>query len=418
MIKKLRKKFIIVTTCSVLAVLILIVGIINIVNYANVVKNADHIVTLLKEGGGSFGVNDGNMNGNVTPPDGGFGDKPHKPISPISPETPFETRFFTVVIDDSGSANAVNTDKIAAVDVEQAATYALNLYKKSKSKGFYDNYRYGATAATDGGTMYIFVDCTRELSNFKNFLLVSIAVGVSAFAAVFVLVFFLSGKVMKPVAESYAKQKRFITDASHEIKTPLTVIGANTEILEMQGVENEWTEGIKEQIKRLTSLTEKLVFLARMDEESQTLKATDFSLSDAVEETVKPFGAVAVAKGMTLDNDIQQNITYCGDEAMIRQLVSLLVDNALKYSDENGKIMVRFKTVGGKVELIVTNPAKDLNGDLSILFERFYRNDKSRNSETGGHGIGLSVVNAIVTAHKGKITARAEKGTAVFTVTL
>lgn len=418
MIKKLRKKFIIVTMCSVLAVLILIVGIINIVNYSNVVKNADHIVTLLKEGGGSFGIGDGNMSGNVTPPDGGGNDKPHRPNSPMSPETPFETRFFTVTIDESGTVNNVNTDKIAAVDREQAATYALNLYKKSKTKGFYYNYRYGTTAEAEGGAMYIFVDCTKELSSFKNFLLVSIAVGVAAFAAVFVLVFFLSGKVMKPVAESYAKQKLFITDASHEIKTPLTVIGANTEILEMQGIENEWTEGIKEQIKRLTSLTEKLVFLARMDEESQTLRATDFSLSDAVEETLKPFGAVAVSKGMTLDNDIQQNISYCGDEAMIRQLVSLLVDNALKYSDENGKICVQLKTVGGKVQLTVSNSAKDLDGDLSVLFERFYRNDKSRNSETGGHGIGLSVVNAIVAAHKGKITARAENGTAVFTVTL
>ncbi len=415
MIKRLRKKFIIVTMCSVLAVLVLIVGIINIVNYANVVKNADRIVTLLEEGGGTFG-DDANMSGDG-PPDAGFDDRPPKP-SPMSPETPFETRYFTVVIGDTGEIKSVNTDRIAAVDQTQAADYALSLYRENKTSGFYDNYRYGKTETADGSTMYIFVDCTRELNNFENFLLVSIAVGVSAFVAVFILVFFLSGRIIKPVAESYAKQKRFITDASHEIKTPLTVISANTEVLEMQGVENEWTIGIKEQVKRLTSLTEKLVFLARMDEESQTLKATDFSLSDAVDETVKPFCAVAVSKGLTLERDIQKNVSYCGDESMIRQLVSLLVDNALKYSDENGDIFVRLKTVGGKLQLTVTNPAKDLSGDLSILFERFYRNDKSRNSETGGHGIGLSVVKAIVDAHKGKITAHAENGTVAFTVTL
>ncbi len=415
MIKRLRKKFIIVTTCSVLAVLVLIVGIINIVNYSNMVKNADNIVMLLQDGGGKFDDNSGNMDENGEPPDGDFHFKPHRPMSP---ETPFETRYFTVVFDDAGTVKFVNTDKIAAVDQTQAAGYAVSLYKKNKTGGFYENYRYGKTATAEGGTMYIFVDCTREVTNFKNFLLVSFAVGISAFAAVFLLVFFLSGRVMKPIAESYAKQKRFITDASHEIKTPLTVIGADTEVLEMQGTANEWTQSIKEQVKRLTSLTEKLVFLARMDEENQTLKATDFSLSDAVEETLKPFSAVAVSRGMTIENDVQKNISYCGDEYLLRQLVSLLVDNALKYSDESGKIAVILKTAGSKIKLTVSNPAKDLNGDLNILFERFYRNDKSRNSETGGHGIGLSVAKAIVTAHKGRITAQGEEGTVVFTVTL
>lgn len=415
MIKRLRKKFILITTFSVLAVLVLIVGVINIINYANVVKNADQIVLLLKDGGGTFGDYNGGMGDNGELPDGDFG---VKPLRPLSPETPFETRYFTIVLDAEGTVTAVNTDKIVSVNQTQAAEYAVSLYRKNKHTGFYGNYRYGTVSAVGNDTMYIFVDCTKELTSFKNFLLVSIAVGLSAFVAVFLLVFFLSGKVMKPISESYAKQKRFITDASHEIKTPLTVIGANTEVLEMQGTANEWTEGIKEQVKRLTSLTEKLVFLARMDEENQTIKATDFSLSDAVDETVKPFCAVAVSKGLTLDCDIQKNISYCGDETLIRQLVSLLVDNALKYSDENGNILVQLRTAGGKIWLTVTNPAKELNGDLSVLFERFYRNDKSRNSATGGHGIGLSVAKAIAEAHKGKITAHEKNGTVIFAVTL
>lgn len=409
MIKRLRKKFIVVTMCSVFAVLVLIVGIINIVSYANTVKNADAIISILKDGGGRF-----DKDGNGEPPDEGFGGMHGRPMSP---ETPFETRFFTVTLDNNGTIVFVNIDRIAAIDEAKATDYATSLYKKQKSAGFYGNYRYGTTTTADNETMYIFVDCTKELSSFKNFLLVSIAVGVSAFTAVFVLVFFLSGRVMKPIADSYAKQKRFITDASHEIKTPLTVIGANTEVLEMQGTTNEWTESIREQVKRLTALTEKMVFLARMDEDNQTLKATDFSLSDAVEETVKPFCAVAVSRGLTLDSDIQKGITYCGDETMIRQLVSLLIDNALKYSDETGNVNVQLKTVGSKIYLSISNPAKELDGDLNILFERFYRNDKSRNSETGGHGIGLSVAKAIVEAHKGKIAARGENGTVVFSVT-
>lgn len=414
MIKRLRKKFIIVTTCSVLAVLVLIVGIINIVNYVNVVNNSDRIVNLLQDGGGTFGGN--GFSGDYTEsPDGDFNSKP---LRPISPETPFETRYFTVVLDDSGTVINVNTDKIASVDMTQAADYAVTLFNKKKQTGFYGIYRYGTKTVGNSDTMYIFVDCTKELTSFKTFMLISLAVGLSAFIAVFLLVFFLSGKVTKPIADSYAKQKRFITDASHEIKTPLTVISADAEVLEMQGTCNEWTESIKDQVKRLTSLTEKLVFLARMDEDNKRLTTTDFSLTDAVEETIKPFFAVAVTKGLTLDCDIQKNVSYCGDEALLRQLVSLLVDNALKYSDANGRVGVKLKATGSKIQLDVYNSAKDLNGDLSILFDRFYRNDKSRNSETGGHGIGLSVAKAIVTAHKGKITAHSENGTVVFTVTL
>ena len=414
MIKRLRKKFIILTTCSVLVVLVLIFGVINTVNYANVVQNADRIITVLQDSGGTFGGESGRP-GEYEPQNGDFNARPQRPLSP---ETPFETRYFTVVLDDGGAAKNVNTEHVASVDRTLAAAYAVSLYESKKYTGFFDNYRYGAKTVNESDTMYVFVDCTKELTSFRTFMLASLAVGLSAFGAVFLLVFFLSGKVMKPIAESYAKQKRFITDASHEIKTPLTVIGADAEVLEMQGTSNEWTKSIKEQVKRLTSLTEKLVFLARMDEESQSLTATDFSLSDAVEESVKPFYAVAVANGLTLECDIQKNVSYCGDETLLRQLVSLLVDNALKYSDENGQIKVRLKATGGKIRLVVSNPAKDLNGDLSVLFERFYRADSSRNSETGGHGVGLSVAKAIVGLHRGKITARGENETVVFTVTL
>lgn len=444
MIKRLRKKFIVVTMCSVLAVLFLIVAVINIINYVNIVEDVDSVVAILEKGGGSFATDDfgggfnGEIGGNpneemdgdiiggvieednganngVLPPPNNKNDFQH---DHMSPETPFETRFFTVIMDSSGSVKTVNTNSIAAINQQQATEYASSLYNDGKTKGFYDNYRYSVISTVDGDIMYIFVDCNKELSNFRSFLFASIIVGFLALIAVFVLVFFLSGKITKPVAESYAKQKRFITDASHEIKTPLTVIGANVEILEMKGVENECLDEIKGQVKRLTSLTEKLVFLARMDEESQALTSTDFSLSDAVEESVKPFYAVAESKEMSLNCDIQRNVSYCGDEVMIRQLISLLLDNALKYSDDKGNIEVLLKTVGGKIQFIVSNPSKDLSGDLSVLFERFYRTDASRNSETGGHGIGLSIVNAIVTAHKGNITARAENGRAIFTVSL
>ena len=408
MIKKLRLKFIVIAMCSVFAVLAIIIGTINIINYTNVVKNADDLVEVLQDGGGGFDGNFGNGDG--------FSGRPQMPMSP---ETPFETRFFTVEFNNEGQVIFVNTDRIAAVDETEAKDYAESLYKKSKTSGFYGNYRYGVTSTPLGGKMYIFVDCTRELTGFNNFLWISIAVSAGGLALVFILVFLLSGKILKPVAESYKKQKQFITDASHEIKTPLTIIGANADVLEMQNGENEWTASIKSEIKRLASLTEKLVFLARMDEESQVLKMTDFSISDAVEESVKPFEAVAVSHGNELKIDIQPNLSYCGDETMIRQLVNLLVDNAIKYSDEDKDIEVTLKSIGTKLQLTVRNGNSELSEkDMNMLFERFYRSDKSRNSETGGHGVGLSVAQSIVTAHKGKIKAETENGIVTFTVIL
>lgn len=394
MVKQLRRKFILVAMCSVLTVLAVVIGVINVVNYRNVVGNADRIIGLLKEGGGSFG----GMHG-----------------KPMSPETPFETRYFSVVLDAEGNAVAVNVEDIAAIGAPDAAAYAEELYRNGRISGFYGVYRYGVTGDSSR-TMYIFVDCTKDLSSFRNFLWVSIIVSVVSFFVIFVLVFIFSGKVMKPVADSYAKQKRFITDAGHEIKTPLTIIGADAEVLEMQDGANEWTQSIKEQVVRLTALTEKLIFLARMEEGGQELRFTDFCISDAVEETLQTFSAVAIARGTELQADVRPNLTYHGDENMIRQLVSLLVDNALKYSDGDS-ITLSLHAIGNKMQLCVKNRASYLaDGDLNVLFGRFYRGDRSRNSETGGHGIGLSVVHAIVAAHKGKVTARKEGDTVTFTV--
>lgn len=396
MINRLRRKFVIVAMCSVLAVLAVVLSVVNVVNYINVADSADSVITVLAEGGGSFGDIHG---------------------KPVSPETPYETRYFTVVLDGEGKALAVNVEAIAAIGWKDAVTLAEELYAQGSEGGYYGNYRYGA-AAKDLFTMYIFVDCTQKLTSFYNFLWASIAVGAASLALVLVLLIVFSGKVMKPFSESYAKQKRFITDASHEIKTPLTIIGADANVLEMQEGDNEWTADIKEQVKRLTSLTEELVFLARMDEESRTLNAVDFCLSDAVEETVQPFRAVALARGVELRCDISPRLTYCGDESMIRRLVSLLVDNALKYTDGDG-IDIALQTSGNKLSFTVKNRASYLREEeLGRLFDRFYSSDLSRNSETGGHGVGLSVAQAIAAAHKGKITARKEGEGVVFALSL
>ena len=432
MIKSLRKKFIAIAMCSVFFVLAGIVGTINVINFANVNNTANSRLAYISENGGELQMVKlhGNENFDGTAP-------PNEEQPPeldkeqmtkdfkekfknLSAETPFDTRYFTATVDGSGTVVAVNTGNIAAVTEEEAQNYAEELAQKGKTGGFYGNGYKFTTLETDEGTMYIFLDCSREFSTFYSFLTASVMISLAGLALVFVLVVILSKMAVKPVAESYEKQKQFITDAGHELKTPLTIIDANTEIIEMDYGESEWTESIKNQVKRLAELTQNLVFLSKMDEDSSKLNLADFSISDAVYDTAQSFEAVAKSNGKELEIEVEDNLSYCGDEYSIRRLVSLLLDNALKYSSDGSKIEIALSQSGKDRILTVKNSADSVEiGSLDKWFERFYRADASRNSKTGGSGIGLSTAKAIVEAHKGKIHAESKDGkTIVFTAIL
>ena len=433
MIRQLRKKFIVVAMLSTLLVLTLLIGSIQVINYHDILKNADELLNILAENNGSFpGLSDqpdirpgkGTPSKDEQPPenDGLPEDEtpPDKPIREGKPggwseETPYETRYFSVLLDENQEILETETQNIAAVSSDEAKSYAEEIVASGAKKGFYKQYRY-LVAEEAAAVRIIFVDCGRLLDNFRSFLLVS--VGVSALGLL--LVFFFSKLVFYPVLESDQKQKTFITDASHELKTPLTIIDANTEVLEMMEGENEFTKSIRNQVKRLTNLTQQMVTLTRMDEGRKMGPVTEVPFGETVAELSDSFALVAKSRGKSLQQDIEEDVTVTGDEAFLTQLVSLLLDNAVKYSDEEGNIQVRLHKKGKKTMLQISNTAKDLQtGNLDILFERFYRTDASRNSETGGSGIGLSVAKAIVQAHKGSIHARSIDGKTIeFTVVL
>lgn len=490
MLKKLRRKFIAIAMLSVSIVLIAIVGTINIANYMSTNEALDARLKLIAGNGGTFpdlleqknmGV-EGNKTDSINkgtptlkePPSGKTDVQPPEDMNQadlnendikendlkrhgISPESQFDTRYFTVTINSNGDVENIDTSKIASVSSENAAEYAKKLWKSGKKgdgkSGFAESCKY-LTVDDDGSTMYIFLSCQRELSTIKTYILASVGISVFGLVVVFAMIYFFSGKILKPVSESYEKQKRFITDASHEIKTPLTIIDANTEVIEMIEGENEWTSSTRKQVARLTSLTEKLVFLSRMDEEATKLEMLEFSLSDAILDTAEPFKTVARTKGKKLTIDVTDGILYTGDEKTIRQLVSILLDNAMKYSGcsnagfEKGNINKNNlnKTIQTQNDCATTiNPAPEIEislkqsgknriitvwntvdetanikkGRQDILFERFYRTDTSHNSKTGGFGIGLSAAYAIVKAHKGKITAESKDGRSIkFTIVL
>ena len=416
MLKKLRIKFVLVTMIATMLVLFAIIGGININNWVAVNKNAEKTLALIVNNGGSFPqkpkqpMQETEKPNDTVPNDLRVPDK-------LSPEAPYETRYFTVTIDTDGNVVSTNTKNIAAIDTDQAISIVTSLISKGKTCGKYGNYKYAIASLNDTNIIYVFLDCTRDFNNFYDFLKTSCLISLAGYAVVFALVAALSGAVMKPVASTYKKQKQFITDASHELKTPLTVISADCEIMEYTYGDNEWTNGIKEQVAKLTELTNKLVFLAKTDEENK-VAMSEFSLSEVAHEAIEPFAAVCTSKNKKFTANISEGVSCVGDVKMTKELIELLLDNAVKYSDSQGNVELSLTRSGKTSKLIVSNTTNGVpKGNLDILFERFYRLDGSRNSATGGHGIGLSVARAIVTQQKGKITAYSPDGKKIiFTV--
>lgn len=395
MIKRLKIKYIVLALSSLLVLLAFIVTGMNLLNYNAVIEDADETLELLSQNQGAFPTKD-EQNDDWLPPD-------------MSPEIPFESRFFSVLVNSSEDIVSAETSQIYVVDGEAAVEYANEALEKNADKGFVENYRYVVTVESNG-TRVTFLDCGRKLDLYHDFAIFSIWMSLAGYAVIAVFVCFFVSRISRPVAESYEKQKRFITDAGHEIKTPLTIISANVDVLKMDLGENESLDDIAFQAKRLAGLTNDLVSLARMEESDQTMQMIEFPVSEIVSETAAPFGTLAKTQKKELVCEVQPMLTLCGNDKAISKLVSILLDNAMKYSPEGSKIRLDLEQQGRKLVLTVANPASSplTEEDLHHVFDRFYRTDPSRNSETGGHGIGLSMAQAIVSAHKGKISASSD----------
>ena len=404
MIKRLKKKFIILATVSMIVLMGILVGVMNIINYSSVVRETDTILDILSQSNAP----------SVEPM--GIPDRPHPDLKAfiphgMSPEVPYEARYFTAVVTKSGMIEETDFSRIISVDRGSVDIYVQKAISSRDSRGFIGQYRY-AKQTDSRMTRIIFLDCGRKLDAFRTFMWTSIIVGSLGCVIVFALFLFASGRIVRPIAESYEKQKRFITDAGHEIKTPLTIIGANLDLLESDYGESESFTDIRVQTKRLGALTGDLVYLSKMEESENTLPKIEFPASDLIAETSKPFHALARTQGKAYRVQVEPNVTMRGAPDAIRQLVNLLLDNAMKYSPDGGIVTLDAYTQKKMLVLSVFNTAsvsisKEI---LAHLFDRFYRADASRNSETGGHGIGLSIAQAITAAHNGKITAETQGG--------
>lgn len=395
MIQTLRKRFILLSMSALLAVLLVILGGIHIVSYNGIVSEADRMLAAMAQNP----VNPfKNKNAAGKGANGLF--------SQLSPADRYGNRFFSVVLTPEGDVLDMDLGNGSFVDAVAAADIAGKALAKASDAGFLGTCRF--QKRSDGTSIQIlFLDCGREIASFQRFLLTSLCLSAVGLLLTFLIVVYFSRRIVRPFAESYEKQKQFITNAGHEIKTPLAIIQADADVLEMELGENEWLADIRGQISQLSSLTADLVSLARMEEGGAPLQMLEIPISDLVSETAESFQTLAQAQGKTLQLSVMPMLSMEADEKSIRQLVSILLENALKYSPEGGSIRLSLEKQAKQLKLTVCNPSAVAlpSENLDRLFERFYRADPSRNSQTGGHGIGLSIAKAIVTAHGGQIHA-------------
>ena len=397
MIYKLQRRFVLICTVSVLSVVALVFGVIVALNISSLNRNMDTLADQISAGGGRFpgSFNDGFKPDKLPPqndPNFDF----------IGPETPFSTRHFTVMFDDNGNVFQTFTDSIYAIDKKQAIAYAEEVLDSDHARGWISNYRY-KVFSTDFGFGVVFVDGGMNRSATVHSIAIAGVVLLACAILVLALILLLSKRAVKPIAESYEKQKQFITDAGHELKTPLTLILANLDIAESELGKNEWLDDIRSEGHRMTELVNQLVALSRMDEENHTLNLSNVALGRMVADTVSEFEPLAVSRGKTIGANIDTDIIYHGDEALLRRLVGILMDNAIKYCDHGGDIALTLHR-GRRIALTVENTYAAVGElELNRLFDRFYRADKARTFK-GGYGVGLSMAKAIVENHKGEIT--------------
>lgn len=409
MFRVFRLRLITLTMLAITAIVFVITGAINVSNAVRLRLHADSMLRFISDHNGTIPENSTEIEGMVD--------------FFVSSETPYQTRYFVIHLNDSGGIVDAMTNYISAVSIDDLFYYAgLTADLDDGTLGSIDSYRY-LVSQNGREKMVTFLDRSQDINSSMQLLFLSIFIAVIGLTCICILMIFLSDKLIQPFKRNHERQKQFITDAGHELKTPLAIIRTNAEVLECCYGENEWIDSIKNQTQRLDGLVKGLLQLAKSNEMPNDNVHLVFPLSAAVSEIAESFVTMAKQKGHELKLDIAPNIEYKGDAKAISTLVSILIDNAIKYAAEGGEIVVTLTRLGKSTartaKLIVENVTNiDDNEDINRYFERFYRSDESRSRQTGGYGIGLSVAKTIIEAHKGKITVSKSGDRIYFTVLL
>ena len=413
MMKQIRQRFIRIAILALTLAMLLVAGVINAVHLVNTSAELKETLNYIVE----------NDNTNAQKKQGKFdGDKKdskatadsvqkseHKGGNRHMDTKVEESRYFIAIENSDGELFLGEGSKESEYSQEELLAIAQDVFSSDAASGRTENYLYQVTDKDDGSRVAVFLNYESKKEEVLALALISLGACVVGILLSLLLVSLLSKKAIKPMMDNIERQKQFITDAGHELKTPLTAISANMDVLSMDIGPNEWVQGTQKQVANMRKLVNELVYLSRMDEEDSALERREFDLSNAVQEVAEPFVGMAEFNGKNLIVDVEDDLTYCGDEAAIRRLISILCENAVKYAPEDTDIKVSLSRSGKNIILETQNAMKEPLSEeaLTRLFDRFYRGDESRSKEeTGGFGIGLSVARAITEKHDGTIKAQ------------
>ncbi|MCM1505898.1 MAG: HAMP domain-containing histidine kinase [Ruminococcus flavefaciens] len=326
--------------------------------------------------------------------------------------------FFVIMADNKGNYLAcMNNDDLTD---ENAQAYITEILSHKENTGMMDSYQF-YNIEKNNGTLIALTDKSEESKVMKQFIRTTIIIGALTLIVLSFAGYFLSKKSIEPIKTAFEKQKQFISDASHELKTPLTVISANADVLSGEIGENKWLNYIKSQTDRMNLLVNDLLNLTRLENNTSNFICTDFNLSQAVINTALPFECRAFETNKKFIVDVEEGLTVNGSEQHIKQMTAIFIDNALKYSNDNGMVRVSLKKQGDKKVLSVYNTGQGVKDDeKEKIFERFYRTDDSRTRlATGGYGLGLAIAKSIIDKHKFKITVDNTEGKSIcFIITM
>ncbi len=417
MVRTLQRRFITAAMAAVTVLLLVLVGAINGLHWVSIRSDESRVLEMLADNGGIPGdLPDGRGDMRTEPPgqhteSGRTGDRAPADtkeenasgrrgflrVGRFTMDNAMSMRFFVVLFSEDGSVARTDTSHIWSVSADQAAEMASEVRDSGKAAGRSGDFRYLVQENT-----VVFLDVSEQENTVLTVLLISALIAAVCWLLTGLLVTILSGRAIAPVARNIEKQKEFVTNAGHEIKTPLAIISANAEALELFNGENKWTRNIRTQVTRLNGLMQELLTLSRMDEMRDVRKeATDLTALAA--ETGRQFTESAAARqvSLRLPGEDDAPVTAMADREMLRQLISILLDNAVKYTPEGGRICLETDTAGGRAVLRQYNTIAPgtREQDPSRLLDRFYRSDKARTQKSGGYGIGLSAARAIAEAN-------------------
>lgn len=388
MFKKLKKKFILINLCLLTAVFIGIFGTIFGITVANLNREID-------------------MTLQATIRD-------NKPIGGKQP-----MKFGSISVDLDSNGNIIRAVTLLDIDettVDELVKVALITSDKSKTiKVAGTNYAF-LKQSSNYGTKIVFLDKSDYETVLFQLLETFVFVGALSLIILLAISIYLTNKSIEPIKATFEKQKQFIADASHELKTPLAIIRTNTSLVlsnPEDSIKNQskWLNYISSQTDRMSELINEMLSLAKLDVEENKINFIPVNLSKTVESMILGFEAILFENGILLDTNIEKNISINGDEESIKKLFSIIMDNAVKYTNKNGKVSVTLAQDKNKIRLKILNTGEGISSEhLEKIFERFYRVDSSRVRETGGYGLGLSIAKSIVEQHKGKIYAESNVG--------